>query len=187
MSFWHVFKIDYKIMYHTQLKTFDFAELKFSFAWSCVPLTRSTTLSEWKLLKFDKVEVKDSENLLIYITWPPVKIPIRRYWCFNQSIQNFYILSGPSLKAQPSSIYTSRKHVSLSWNVGLHLFTYLGGGGLRLRILFFIRHRSFDLVPQINFPCSNEHVAEQKIESVIRNILDTSQQWFCKFEHNKLL
>ena len=37
----------------------------FSLTGSYVSLTRSTTLSEWKLLRFDKMEVNDFELLLI--------------------------------------------------------------------------------------------------------------------------
>ena len=39
--------------------------MEFSLAWSCVLLTQSTTSSEWKLFRFDKIEVNDLEILLI--------------------------------------------------------------------------------------------------------------------------
>ena len=40
----------------------------FSPTWSCVSLTRSTTSSEWKLFRFDKMEVNSSVmNLLCFI------------------------------------------------------------------------------------------------------------------------
>ena len=44
-------------------------KLEFSPTWSCVSLTRSTTSSEWKLLRLDKMEVNDFEILVIYVTF----------------------------------------------------------------------------------------------------------------------
>ena len=41
---------------------------EFSPTWSCVSLTRSTTSSEWKLFRFDKMEVNSSQIVLIDIT-----------------------------------------------------------------------------------------------------------------------
>ena len=41
--------------------------LEFSPTWSCVSLTRSTTSSEWKLFKFDKIEVNKFQILLINV------------------------------------------------------------------------------------------------------------------------
>ena len=41
-------------------------EFEFSLAWSCVSLTRSTTLSEWKILRFDKTKVNYFQILLIW-------------------------------------------------------------------------------------------------------------------------
>ena len=37
--------------------------------WNCVSLTRSTTSSEWKLFRFDKIEVDDIEILVINVTF----------------------------------------------------------------------------------------------------------------------
>ena len=39
--------------------------IEFSSIWSCAPLTRSTTSSEWKLFRFKKMEVNYFEILLI--------------------------------------------------------------------------------------------------------------------------
>ena len=43
-------------------------QFEFSPTWSCVSLTRSTTSSEWKLFKFDKMEVNCFQILLIDVT-----------------------------------------------------------------------------------------------------------------------
>ena len=48
--------------------SYQVIQLEFSPTWSCVSLTRSTTLSEWKLFRFDKMEVNDFEMLLIYLS-----------------------------------------------------------------------------------------------------------------------
>ena len=40
-------------------------QFEFSPTWSCVSLTRSTTLSEWKLFRFDKIEVNSFQILLV--------------------------------------------------------------------------------------------------------------------------
>ena len=37
-------------------------QFEFSPTWSCVSLTRSTTSSEWKLFRFDKMEVNSFQN-----------------------------------------------------------------------------------------------------------------------------
>ena len=42
---------------------------EFSPTWSCVSLTRSTTSSEWKLFRFDKMEVNCFQILLIDVTF----------------------------------------------------------------------------------------------------------------------
>ena len=42
---------------------------EFSPTWSCVSLTRSTTLSEWKLFRFDKMEVNCFQISLIAVTF----------------------------------------------------------------------------------------------------------------------
>ena len=42
---------------------------EFSPTWSCVSLTRSTTSSEWKLFRFDKMEVNGFQILLIDVTF----------------------------------------------------------------------------------------------------------------------
>ena len=42
---------------------------EFSPTWSCVSLTRSTTSSEWKLFRFDKMEVNCFQILLIDVTY----------------------------------------------------------------------------------------------------------------------
>ena len=44
-------------------------QLEFSPTWSCVSLTRSTTSSEWKLCRFDKMEVNCFQILLIDVTF----------------------------------------------------------------------------------------------------------------------
>ena len=46
-------------------------QLEFSPAWSCVSLTQSTdaTSSEWKLFRFDKIEVNSFQILLIDVTF----------------------------------------------------------------------------------------------------------------------
>ena len=50
--------------FHRQIIQFEF-----SHTWSCVSLTRSTTSSEWKLFRFDKMEVNSSQILLIDVTF----------------------------------------------------------------------------------------------------------------------
>ena len=42
---------------------------EFSPTWSCVSLTRSTTSSDWKLFRFDKMEVNCFQILLIHVTF----------------------------------------------------------------------------------------------------------------------
>ena len=42
---------------------------EFSPTWSCVSLTRSTASSEWKLFRFDKMEVNCFQILLIDVTF----------------------------------------------------------------------------------------------------------------------
>ena len=44
-------------------------QLEFLPAWSCVSLTRSTTSSEWKLFRFDKMEVISFQILLVDVTF----------------------------------------------------------------------------------------------------------------------
>ena len=44
-------------------------QLEFSPTWSCVSLTRSTTSSDWKLLRFDKMEVNKFQILLNNVTF----------------------------------------------------------------------------------------------------------------------
>ena len=42
-------------------------QLEFSPTWSCVSLARPTTSSEWKLFRFDKIEVNDFEISLFCV------------------------------------------------------------------------------------------------------------------------
>ena len=44
-------------------------QLEFSPIWICVSLTRPTTSSEWKLFRFDKIEVNDFEISLFCVTF----------------------------------------------------------------------------------------------------------------------
>ena len=44
-------------------------QMEFSLTWSCVSLTRSTTSIEWKLYRFDKMEVNYFQILLIDVTF----------------------------------------------------------------------------------------------------------------------
>ena len=68
-------KIDYVMegMHYKQQNYFkpfnrQVIQLEFSPTWSCVSLTRSSTWTEWKLSRFDKMEVHDFEILLIDVT-----------------------------------------------------------------------------------------------------------------------
>ena len=61
----------YKIRYTIRcITTFNRQVIQFEFSptWSCVSLTRSTTSSEWKLFRFDKMEVNSFQILLIDVT-----------------------------------------------------------------------------------------------------------------------
>ena len=44
-------------------------QFEFSPTWSYVSLTRSTTSSEWKLFKLDKMEVNSFQILLVDVTF----------------------------------------------------------------------------------------------------------------------
>ena len=44
-------------------------QLEFSPTWSCVSLTRSTTSSEWKLFRFDNIEVNNFQIFLLNVTF----------------------------------------------------------------------------------------------------------------------
>ena len=52
-------------------KPFDrqIIQFEFSLTWSCVSLTQSTTSSEWKLFRFDKMEVNSFQILLVDVTF----------------------------------------------------------------------------------------------------------------------
>ena len=47
---------------------------EFSPTWSCVSLTRSTTSSEWKLFRFDKMEVNTFQILLLHFIFTIFKM-----------------------------------------------------------------------------------------------------------------
>ena len=44
-------------------------QFEFSPTLSCVSLTRSTTLSEWKIFRFDQMEVNSFQILLVDVTF----------------------------------------------------------------------------------------------------------------------
>ena len=60
---WVIFQ-RWKMMLYRQIIQFEFSP-----TWSCVSLTRSTTSSEWKLFKFDKMEVNSFQILLVDVTF----------------------------------------------------------------------------------------------------------------------
>ena len=51
--------------FNRQIDLNQINQSEFSLTWSCVSLTRSTTSSEWKLFRFDKIEVNCFQILLI--------------------------------------------------------------------------------------------------------------------------
>ena len=57
-------KSDVKQWFTTTTIQFEFLP-----TWSCVLLTRSTTSSEWKLFRFNKMEVKSFQILLVAVTF----------------------------------------------------------------------------------------------------------------------
>ena len=104
-----------KIRYDNETKTVkplnrQIIYLEFSLTGSCVSLTRSTASSEWKLFRFDKMEVNHFEILLIHVTF------------YLQHVQKLVFdaliiikLSGPAVKGftHRSSCMVSRKQETL--------------------------------------------------------------------------
>ena len=71
--------------------------LEFSLTWSCVSLTRPTTSNEWKLFRFDKMEVNSFSNIAEwchvlsydYITSCSTCLRSRLEWRFKNVILTF--------------------------------------------------------------------------------------------------
>ena len=70
---------------------------EFSLTWSCVSLTRSTTSSEWKLFRFDKMEVNFFSNIADWCHILSLTSLKGGTWCANKKMKT-RIYATPAVK-----------------------------------------------------------------------------------------